>query len=330
MAVTMADITKLRALTSAGLMDCKKALAETDGDIQAAVEILRKKGQAVAAKREDRQAAEGCVLAKSTGKFAAIVALNCETDFVAQNAGFVGLTEKLLNAAVAAEVKTLDELKALVIDGQTVEALVVEESGKTGEKTEISAYEVVVAPTTAAYNHFNKKLATIVGFNVEGVDEKVGREVAMQVASMNPVALNRESVPQAVKDAEYSVAVEKTKEEQVKKAVEAALKKAGINPNLVDSEAHIESNIAKGWLTEDEAAKARVIAKETAEAKAANLPEQMIQNIAQGRLNKFFKESCLMEQEFVQDEKVTVGQYLEKVQKGLVAVDFKRVNLNQD
>ena len=258
------------------------------------------------------------------------MALNCETDFVAQNAGFVGLTEKLLDAAVAAEVKTLDELKALVIDGQTVEALVIEEGGKTGEKTEISAYEVVVAPNTAAYNHFNKKLATIVGFNVEGLDEKVGREVAMQVASMNPVALNRESVPQAVKDAEYSVAVEKTKEEQVKKAVEAALKKAGINPNLVDSEAHIESNIAKGWLSEDEAAKARVIAKETAEAKAANLPEQMIQNIAQGRLNKFFKESCLMEQEFVQDEKVTVGQYLDSVQKGLVAVDFKRVNLNQD
>ena len=192
MAVTMADITKLRALTSAGLMDCKKALAETDGDIQAAVEILRKKGQAVAAKREDRKAAEGCVLAKSTGKFAAIVALNCETDFVAQNAGFVGLTEKLLDAAVAAEVKTLDELKALVIDGQTVEALVIEEGGKTGEKTEISAYEVVVAPNTAAYNHFNKKLATIVGFNVEGLDEKVGREVAMQVASMNPVALNRD------------------------------------------------------------------------------------------------------------------------------------------
>ena len=330
MAVTMADITKLRALTSAGLMDCKKALAETDGDIQAAVEILRKKGQAVAAKREDRKAAEGCVLAKSTGKFAAIVALNCETDFVAQNAGFVGLTEKLLDAAVAAEVKTLDELKALVIDGQTVEALVIEEGGKTGEKTEISAYEVVVAPNTAAYNHFNKKLATIVGFNVEGLDEKVGREVAMQVASMNPVALNRESVPQAVKDAEYSVAVEKTKEEQVKKAVEAALKKAGINPNLVDSEAHIESNIAKGWLTEDEAAKARVIAKETAEAKAANLPEQMIQNIAQGRLNKFFKESCLMEQEFIKDGNLTIGKYLEESQKGLAVVAFKRVNLNED
>lgn len=330
MAVTMAEISKLRALTSAGLMDCKKALAEANGDMDAAVEILRKKGQAVAAKREDRQASEGCVMAKSTGKFAAIVALNCETDFVAQNAGFVAVTNKILDAAVAAEVKTLDELKALVIDGQTIEALVVEESGKTGEKTEISAYEVIVAPTTAAYNHFNKKLATIVGFNLEGVDEKVGREVAMQVASMNPVAVDRDAVPQSVKDTEYTVAIEKTKEEQVKKAVEAALKKAGINPNLVDSEAHIESNMAKGWLTQEEADKARVIAKETAEAKAANLPEQMINNIAQGRLNKFFKESCLMEQEFVQDEKITVGQYLDKVQKGLVAVDFKRVNLNQD
>ncbi|MDE6115845.1 MAG: translation elongation factor Ts [Muribaculum sp.] len=330
MAVTMADITKLRALTSAGLMDCKKALAETDGDIEAAVEILRKKGQAVAAKREDRQAAEGCVLSKSTGKFAAIVALNCETDFVAQNAGFVALTQKILDAAVAAEAKTLDELKALTIDGQTIEALVVEESGKTGEKTEISSYEVVAAPSTAAYNHFNKKLAAVVGFNLEGVDEKVGREVAMQVASMNPVAVDADSVPQSVKDTEYNVAVEKTKEEQVKKAVEAALKKAGINPNLVDSEAHIESNIAKGWLTEEEAEKARVIAKETAEAKAANLPEQMIKNIAQGRLNKFFKDSCLMEQAFVQDGELTVGQYLEKVQKGLVAVEFKRVNLNQD
>ncbi len=326
----MAEISKLRALTSAGLMDCKKALAESNGDMDAAVEILRKKGQAVAAKREDRQASEGCVMAKSTGKFAAIVALNCETDFVAQNAGFVAVTNKILDAAVAAEAKTIDELKALVIDGQTIEALVVEESGKTGEKTEIGAYEVIAAPTTAAYNHFNKKLATIVGFNLEGVDEKVGREVAMQVASMNPVAVDRDAVPQSVKDSEYTVAIEKTKEEQVKKAVEAALKKAGINPNLVDSEAHIESNMAKGWLTQEEADKARAIAKETAEAKAANLPEQMINNIAQGRMNKFFKESCLMEQEFVQDEKITVAQYLEKVQKGLVAVDFKRVNLNQD
>ena len=152
----------------------------------------------------------------------------------------------------------------------------------------------------------------------------------MQVASMNPVAVSRETVPAAVLESEKNVAIEKTKQDQVKKAVEVALKKAGINPNLVDSDDHIQSNIAKGWLTEEEAEKARKIIAETSEAKAANLPEQMIMNIVQGRLNKFFKESVLLEQEFIKDDKVTVGQYLEKAQKGLVAVEFKRVNLNQD
>ena len=326
----MAEITKLRHLTSAGLMDCKKALAETNGDIEAAVEILRKKGQAVAAKREDREASEGCVLAKNTDTFAAVVALKCETDFVAKNAGFVELTNKILDAAMEAQPASIDELKAIVLNGQTIADLIVEESGKTGEKMELGAYEFVKASSTTSYNHQGNKLATIVGFNLEGVDYQVGRDVAMQVASMNPVAVDRDSVPQSVKDSEYNVAVEKTKEEQVKKAVEAALKKAGINPNLVDSEAHIESNIAKGWLTEEEAEKARVVAKEAGKAKAANLPEQMIQNIANGRLNKFFKESCLLEQEFVKDSTLTIGQYLEKSQKGLVAVEFKRVNLNQD
>ncbi|MFH8142741.1 MAG: translation elongation factor Ts [Muribaculaceae bacterium] len=330
MAVTMAEITKLRHLTSAGLMDCKKALAETDGDIEAAVEILRKKGQAVAAKREDRVAAEGCVLAKSEGNFAAIVALQCETDFVAKNAGFVELTQKLLDLAVANKCKSLDELKAVTVDGRTVADLVVEEGGKTGEKTELGAYEFIEAPSTTSYNHLGNKLATIVGFNLEGVDFQVGRDVAMQVASMNPVAVDRQSVPQATVEAEYNVAVEKTKEEQVKKAVEAALKKNGINPNLVDSEDHINSNIAKGWLTEEEAAKARIIAKETAEAKAANLPEQMIKNIAEGRVNKFYKESCLMEQEFIKDGSLTIGKYLEQAQNGLLVASFKRVNLNED
>ena len=326
----MAEITKLRHLTSAGLMDCKKALAETNGDIEAAVEILRKKGQAVAAKREDRQAAEGCVLSKNSDDFAAIVALNCETDFVAKNAGFVELTQKILDAAVANKVKSLDALKELVIDGQKVADLVVEESGKTGEKTEISAYESIEAPSVTSYNHLGNKLATIVGFNQTGVDYQVGRDVAMQVASMNPVAVDRASVPAEVVDTERKVAIEKTKEEQVRKAVEAALKKAGINPNLVDSEDHIESNIAKGWLTQEEADKARVIAKEAAEKKAANLPEQMINNIADGRVNKLYKDSCLMEQEFIKDGNLTIGQYLEQNSKGLVAVEFKRVNLNQD
>ncbi len=330
MAVTMADITKLRHLTSAGLMDCKKALAETNGDIEAAVEILRKKGQAVAAKREDRVAAEGCVLAKNEGNFAAIVSLQCETDFVAKNAGFVELTKKLLDLAVENRCKSLDELKAVKVGNLTVADLVVEEGGKTGEKTELGAYEYVEAPSTTSYNHLGNKLATIVGFNVEGVDYQVGRDVAMQVASMNPVAVDRDRVPQATIDSEYNVAVEKTKEEQVKKAVEVALKKAGINPNLVDSEDHINSNIAKGWLTEEEAEKARAISKETAEAKAANLPEAMIKNIAQGRLNKFFKENCLMEQEFIKDGNLTIGKYLEETQKGLAVVEFKRVNLNED
>ena len=326
----MAEITKLRHITSAGLMDCKKALAETNGDIEAAVEILRKKGQAVAAKREDRTAAEGCVLSKNEGNFAAVLALNCETDFVAKNEGFTALAKRLLDLAVENRCKTAEELKALTVDGMTVADLVTEESGKTGEKTEISAYEVVEAPTTAAYNHFNNKLAAIVGFNLPDVDPQVGREVCMQIASMNPIACSRQDVPQATIDQEIAVAVEKTKQEQIRKAVEVALKKAGLNPNHFDTEDHIESNITKGWITAEDAAKAREIMKETAEAKAANLPEAMIQNIANGRLNKFFKESCLMEQEYVQDSKITVGQFLEKTQKGLVAIDFKRINLNED
>lgn len=326
----MAEITKLRHLTSAGLMDCKKALAETDGDIEKAVEILRKKGQAVAAKREDRNAAEGCVLSKNDGTFAAIVALNCETDFVAKNEGFVALTQQLLDLAVENKCKSLDELKALVVEGRTVADLVTEESGKTGEKTEISAYEWLEAPSTTSYNHLGNKLATIAGFNLEGVDYQVGRDVAMQIASMNPVAVDQNSVPQAVKDSEYNVAVEKTKQEQVKKAVEAAQKKAGINPNLVDTPDHIESNIAKGWLTREEADKAIEIAEKVGAEKAANLPEQMIKNIAQGRLNKFFKENCLMEQEFIKDGDLTIAKYLEQSQKGLNVVEFKRVNLNAE
>ena len=326
----MAEITKLRHLTSAGLMDCKKALAETNGDIEAAVEVLRKKGQAVAAKREDREASEGCVLAKTNGNFAAIFALNCETDFVAKNQGFVDLTKAILDLAVENKAKTVDEVKALMLDGFTVADKIVEEVGKTGEKMEIGAYETIEAPSVAAYVHFGNKLATIVGFNQEGVDYQVGRDVAMQVASMNPVAVDRESVPAEVIESEKAVAIEKTKKEQVQKAVEVALKKAGLNPNLLDSEDHINSNIAKGWLTEDEAAKGREIIATVSEQKAANLPEQMIANITVGRLNKFFKESTLMEQDFVKDGELTIGQYLEKSQKGLKAVSFKRVNLNRD
>ena len=284
----------------------------------------------MAAKREDRQAAEGCVLAANTADFAAVVALNCETDFVAKNAGFVETTKKILNAAMESRCKSIDELKAIIVDGQTIQDLVVEESGKTGEKMEISAYEWIEAPSTTSYNHQGNKLATIVGFNQEGVDYQVGRDVAMQVASMNPVAVSIESVPAAVVESERNVAIDKTKAELIRKAQDAALTKAGLNPNHFDSEDHIESNITKGWITPEDAERGRQIMKEAGEAKAANLPEQMIQNIANGRVNKFYKESVLMEQEFVKDATVTIGKYLDNASKGLVAVEFKRVNLNQD
>ena len=330
MAVSIEDIKKLRNMTGAGMMDCKNALAETDGNIEAAIEIIRKKGQAVAAKREDREAAEGCVLSGVKDGFAAIVALKCETDFVAKNESFRALTKAILDAAVEASAKSIEEVKALKLNGRTVEENITDEIGKTGEKMELGAYECIEAPSVASYDHLGNKLATIVGLNVAGIDPSVGREVAMQVAAMNPVAVDRDHVKKETIDNELNIAIEKSKEEQVKKAVEVAIKKAGINPNLVDSEDHINSNIAKGWLTQEEADKARAIAAETAAAKAANLPEQMIQNIANGRLNKFFKENCLMEQEFHRDAKITVGQFLDQTSKGLVVLDFKRVNLNQD
>ncbi|MDE6166813.1 MAG: translation elongation factor Ts, partial [Muribaculaceae bacterium] len=304
--------------------------AETDGDSEAAGEILRKKGQAVAAKREDRQASEGCVLSKNEGTYAAIVALNCETDFVAKNAGFVALTTKILDAAVANKAKSLDELKAIELDGRSIADLIVEEVGKTGEKMEIGAFEYIEAPSTTSYNHQGNKLATICGFNVEGVDYQIGRDVAMQVASMNPVAVNREAVPASIIDSEKAVAIEKTKQEQVQKAVNSALSKAGINPAHVDSEAHIESNMSKGWITPEQAEQARKIIAEVSEQKAANLPEQMIENIVKGRINKYYKENCLVEQEFIKDGNLTVGQYLEQASKGLTCISFKRVNLNQD
>ena len=330
MAVSIEDIKKLRHMTGAGMMDCKNALAETDGDIQAAIEIIRKKGQAVAAKREDRNAAEGCVFSGVNGNFAAVVTLKCETDFVAKNESFRALAKRILEVALANKVKSAEELKAATLDGRTVAELITDEIGKTGEKMELGDYACVEAATVASYNHFNDKLAAIAGFNIEGVDAQVGREICMQIASMNPVAVSRNDVPQATIDQEISVAIEKTKQEQVVKAQEAALRKAGLNPNHFDSEDHIESNITKGWITKEEAEKGRQIMKEAGEAKAANLPEQRIQNIANGRLNKFFKESCLMEQAYVQDAKISVGEFLNKTIKGLVVTDFKRINLNAD
>lgn len=330
MAVNIEDIKKLRHMTGAGMMDCKNALAETNGDIEAAIEIIRKKGQAVAAKRNDRTAAEGCVLSGTNGDFAAIVTLKCETDFVAKNESFRSLTKQILNAALAAKVKSLDELKALDMDGRTVAEHVTDEIGKTGEKMELGDYEWIEAPSVCSYDHLGNKLATIVGFNLADVPEEVGKEVAMQVAAMNPVAVNREGVPASIIEEEKAVAIEKTKSEQVKKAVESALRKAGLNPNHFDSEDHIASNITKGWITEEDAAKAKEIMARAAEQKAANMPQQMIDNIVNGRINKYYKENVLVEQEYHRDAKKSVQEYLNGEMKGLTVIAFCRVNLNED
>ena len=323
----MEDIKKLRTMTGAGLADVKKALTDAEGDFNKAMEVIREKGQAIAAKRSDRETSNGCVLVKAVEGFAAIVALKCETDFVANGADYIKLTQDILDAAVAAKAKSLDEVKALTIaDGTNVQDAVVARSGITGEKMELDGYNFIEGDNVEVYDHMGKHtLCTMVQTNKEAKEQ--GHAIAMQVAAMKPVALNQESVPQNIIDEEIRVAVEKTKQEQVQKAVEAALKKAGINPAHVDSEDHMESNMGKGWITAEDVAKAKEIIGTVSAEKAANLPEQMIQNIAKGRLNKFFKESCLLNLEFIQDSKLSVADYLKAADKELTVVDFKRFTL---
>ena len=326
---TMTEIKKLREMTGAGLADCKKALTESE-DMDAAVAYLRKKGAAVAAKRSDREAAEGCVLVKSENGFAAIIALKCETDFVANNADFVALTQDILNAAVAAKCKTLDEVKALPMGEGTVQDAVTARSGITGEKMELDGYSCIESDNVAVYNHMNRNgLCAMVAFN-KPVSGECGKNVAMQIASSSPVAIDESGVSEEVKQNEYSVAVEKTKEEQVKKAVEVALKKAGINPAHVDSEDHMESNMAKGWITAEDVEKAKKIIAETSAEKAANLPAAMVENIAKGRVNKFLKENCLLSQEYIWDKAMTVAQYLQSVDKELKVTAMSRFTLKAE
>ncbi len=270
----MADITKLRKMTGAGMMDCKNALNETNGDIDAAVEIIRKKGQAVAAKREDREASEGCVLAADNGDFAAVVALKCETDFVAKNEEFVALTKAILDGALANKVTDVEALKAMQIGDRSVAELIVDRIGITGEKMEIGFFETVSAASTISYIHPGNKLATIVGFNQAEVDHQVARDVAMQVAAMAPVALNRDEVSAELVAKEREIAKDKAREEGKK--------------------------------------------------------EEMLDRIADGRINKFFQESTLLEQAFVKDPKKNIQQYLTASNADLTATSFKRVTLNEE
>ena len=212
MAVTMADISHLRKMSGAGMMDCKKALEEANGDFDKAMEIIRKKGQAVAAKRSDREAAEGCVLAKEEGGFAAIVALKCETDFVAKGEQFIGLTQDILNAAIAKKPATAEELLASPLaDGRSIQEHITDRIGVTGEKMELGFYEFTTGASTVSYIHPGNKLATIVAFNQE-LDHQVARDVAMQVAAMNPVAVRPEEVSEKIINQELEIARDKARE----------------------------------------------------------------------------------------------------------------------
>lgn len=230
MAVSMADIQNLRKRTGAGMMDCKNALSEAGGDFDKAIEIIRKKGQAFAAKRGDREASEGCVLAGVNNDFAALVALKCETDFVAINAEFVGLTTTILDAALANKPESLDALNNVQVDGRRIEDLVTDRMGVTGEKMEIGSFETLSAPSVVSYIHPGNKLATIVGFNKAGVDAQIARDVAMQIAAMNPVALKAEEVSEEIKERELNLAREKAREagkpeNLIEKIAEGALTK---------------------------------------------------------------------------------------------------------
>jgi elongation factor Ts len=329
MAISIEDIKKLRAMTGAGLADVKKALTEAEGDFGKAKDLLRERGLAIAAKRSDRETSNGCVLVKAVDGFAAMIALKCETDFVANGADFIALTQAILDAAVANKCKSLDEVKELTLaDGQKVQDAVTQRSGITGEKMELDGYLTLDGDNIEVYDHMGKHtLCTMVQTNKTAAE--AGHKVAMQVAAMKPVALDADSVSQEILDNEYKTAVEKTKLEQCQKAVEAALKKAGYNLYIAENEEHLAEGIAKGNITEAQADDIRRIKVEVAEEKAKNLPAQMVENIAKGRVAKFLKENCLVDQEFQfgDGDKATVSQWLATQDKELKVVAFQRFTL---
>lgn len=274
MTITAADVNKLRQMTGAGMMDCKKALTEAGGDFEKAIDELRKKGQKVAANRGDRESKEGAVLAKVTAdnKRGAVLAINCETDFVAINADFVKMTNNILDIAIEKNAKNADELKAMSYDGKiTIADKLIEQTGVIGEKIELTKFEVVEAPFVLAYVHPGNKLANIVGFSSATVKPEVAKDVAMQVAAMAPVAVDKGDV-----DAET-----------IKREIE--------------------------------------VGKE--QAREEGKPEDMLEKIAMGKLNKFYKESTLLNQEFIKDNKKSIAQYLNDSEKGLTVTAFKRIAL---
>ncbi len=270
MAITAAEVNKLRQMTGAGMMDCKKALTEANGDFDAAIDLLRKKGQKVAANRADRDAAEGLVLAKTSadGKKGVLVSVNCETDFVAKNADFAKMAETILEIALQNMAGDAEALKALSFGkGLTVAEKLTEQTGVIGEKIDVNYCGTLQAEFVYAYNHPGNRVASMVGLNKAG-HEQVAKDVAMQAAAMAPIALDKSSTPQSVIEKELEIGKELAIQE--------------------------------------------------------GKPAEMAEKIAQGRLNKFFKESTLLAQEFIKDNKMNVEQYVQKADKDLKVTGFKR------
>lgn len=274
--ITAADVNKLRKMTGAGMMDCKKALQESDGDFEKAIEILRKKGQKVAAKRADKEASEGIVIAKTSNdnKFGIILTVNTETDFVAKGDDFVNYVNSVAEKALEARPGSVEELKSLKLNDHTVEENLTDLIGKIGEKMDIPGYGFIEAPVVAAYNHQGNKLATLVGLNKEVEEgEKIAREIAMQIAAMNPVAVDRDDVEQDIVQKEIEIGKEQARQE--------------------------------------------------------GKPEHILEKIAMGKLEKFYKENTLLNQDFVRDTKKSVKKYLGEVDKDLTIKAFKRQMLGE-
>ncbi len=272
--ITAAAVNELRKRTGVGMMDCKKALVECDGDMDKAIDYLREKGQKLAAKRADRDASEGAVLAtvNADKTFAAVIMMNCETDFVAKNDDFVAFTREVLQTAVDAKAKSLEEVMALTINGLSVETMIVEQVAKIGEKITLSHYLPIEAAATYAYIHPGNRMASVVGLSKTGYDEE-GKEMSMQVIAGRPVALNKESVPAEVIEREMEV--------------------------------------YRGQVREE------------------GKPENMVEKIAEGKLNKFFKESTLLSQEYTREAKVSVEEHLRKIDKDLTITAFQRAELGE-
>ncbi len=273
--ISAADVNKLRQLTGAGMMDCKKALTESNGDFDAAVDYLRKKGQKISAARADRDAKEGAVIAKTSAdrKTGVIILLSCETDFVAKNEDFVAFANQVADLAIANKPADADALKALPMDGITLAERLMDQVGKIGEKIDVTRYEIVEGDNVVPYIHGANRLGVLVSLTAAPTEANfvAGKDVAMQIAALNPLALDKDD----------------------------------IDPSVIAREMEI--------------------AKE--QVKAEGKPENMIEKIAQGKLGKFYKESTLMNQEFVKDSSKTIAQMLDGVEKGLTVKSFKRVAL---